>query len=682
MKRLRGASDLSNIRSEKIISADISRLDGSATVNIFQGDFSVDGDFLTGGGSRRTSPRRASKIRLPADRLAEEADYYVPSADFAAGMATLRENFLAVFSGPAGTGRGGRARVTLVRVLREAGLGLEVFELGGSVLGNMTWRVPQRNCGLIVADRPNNQGKFVAETSITEAWLDYASKELEEAGSFLVVVTGPVTGGELATTPKRRDFVIENMELPDPMEIVRRWVQQTIPSMSADELTALLAETNLAELLDERDDPQFAARAGKVVSDAIRGESDLATAVTRLGDPEGRVREWLSTEPDASEIAFVLATAALEGSSYLNVADAAVALARQIGNSSAKLTPRYLRKLMAERSWIEYLEQPGIPGSPPTLRFRHAELRPAVLALIWFELDGAREKILPWLTKLAEHADVEVRARAAVAAGILAASDFEHGMHRYLEPWAANKSRTLQQSAALGVNVAGRVGVPANAVWDYITTWAEQLVYGGNRYLPAAAALAAGGPLGVAEPRRALRVLRTVVCEGDWELLMPAALTTHGLLEAGRVSEVLEALLEWTEPGTAEEPLEKALNMFAFAAWEEGSEGTEAADRPVLLLSVAKHRDVLTQLWGRALAAEGVRPSALDSLREWVRVADRDPAVRDDVLLLLGGLADRGPDDFERICHALRTWAEDRDEPLDAAAYFYNEIIEAGELTA
>ncbi|MBN6039295.1 hypothetical protein [Amycolatopsis sp. 195334CR] len=679
---LRGASGLANVRSEKIISAGISRLDGAGTVNIFQGDFSIGGDFSTGGGGRRTSPRRASKVRVPADFLAEEADSYVPSADFHAGTNTLRENFLAVFSGPAGTGRSGRARTTLVQVLRAAGLELNVFELGGSVLGNMTWRVPQRACGFIVVDRPNSQGKFVAETSVTEAWLNYASAQLEDSNSFLVVITGPVTGGELATAPNRHDFVIEDMELPDPMEIVRRRVRQVIPSMGEEELAALLADTRLAELLDERDDPQFAARAGKVVADAIRDDSDLGTAVAQLGDPEGRVREWLSTEPDAAEIAFVLATAALEESSYLNVADAAVALSRQIGNGTAKLTPRYLRKLMAERSWIEYLEQPGESYRPSILRFRHAELRPSVLALIWFELDGARDKILPWLTNLAEHADVEVRARAAVAAGILAASDFEHGVHRYLRPWAAHKSPTLRQSAALGLNVAGRVGVPAHAVWDYITAWADQLTFGDHRYLPATAALAAGGPLGVAEPRRALRVLRTVVCDGGWELLTPAAITTHALLEAGLVNEVLTALIEWTEPGTADEPLEKALNMFAFAAWEEGSADTDAADRPVLLLSAAKHRDALTRLWGRALSTEAVRPLALDSLHDWIRVADRDPSVQEDVLLLLGGIADRGPDDFERICHALHGWAVDRDEPLDAAAYFYNELIEAGELTA
>lgn len=678
LHRLRGdASKLSSVRFGQIIADELNR-SGDTNISVFQGDFSVEGDFFTGAAGKRPATRRAAKTRVDPKVLAQDIDYFVPPAGFQSGVDILDLNNLAILSGPARTGRRLRALASLVMVLRRAGEP-EIYELGGNVLGNMTWRVPQPGCGLIVLDRPQGQGKPAAE-SIDDAWLAYAGERLREQGSFLVVVTGPVRGS-LATAARRPDFVLEDLELPDPLEIVRKRVAGEIPWLTAAEIDSRLAETDLAELLDERDDPQFATRAAIAVVEALRTEADLGAAVERLRNPLEQVREWLGADPDPADIAFVLATAALEGSSYLNVADAAVLLYRKIGGTSGTMTPRYFRKQLAERTWITYAKQPDDPDAPAVLRFRDTRLRPVVLAQSWFELDGARTKIVQWLTGLAEHTDVEVRARAAGTAGILATNDFEHGLHRYLMPWAGAPSATLRQSAAQGLNVAGSIGDHADRVWDHVEQWAELVSYDDRaRNLPATAALAAGGPLGVANPRRALRVLHTLVRDGGWEFLGPAALSTHLLLEAGQVREVLDALLEWTEPPETELVV-KALTMFAFAAQEEGSADTNAADRPVLMLSAWERRDTLPELWGRALACEPVRELAMDALRTWVRVVDADPSTRDVVLDMLAGIADRGDQDFGRLCHALRGWAEDLDDPSDAAADFYNEIVEAGEQT-
>jgi hypothetical protein len=94
------------------------------------------------------------------------------------------------------------------------------------------------------------------------------------------------------------------------------------------------------------------------------------------------------------------------------------------------------------------------------------------------------------------------------------------------------------------------------------------------------------------------------------------------------------------------------------------------------------HRDTLPELWARALACEPVRPMALEALEAWVRVVDRDPSAFGDVLDMVGGIADQGDQHYSRLCHALRQWAEDVDDPSDAAADIYNELVEAGELTA
>ncbi|HEU5470840.1 MAG TPA: hypothetical protein VFV67_09320 [Actinophytocola sp.] len=679
LHRLRGdGAELDNLRFNKIIAEGLGHVEDVANINIFQGAFTVEGDFTAGGTHSRPARRLAAKTRLEPKQLEERLAYYVPPVGFKTGVDILYEGNLAIFSGPARTGRESRALATVVEALRRCGLTGDVLRLDGNVLGNMSWRVPQRHCGLIVLDRPHGQGRFAAE-SIDDDWLSRAGDQLREHGSFLVVITGPV-GGSLATAALRTEFVLEDMELPPPMEIVRARVAGELPLLAEDEVERQLSETQLGAIFEERDDPAFATRAAMVTVEALRTGADLDAAIVRLRDPEDQVREWLGADPDAAEVAWVLATAALEGSSYLNVADAAVGLCRELGAGPAGMGLRYFRRLLAERSWIEHAAQPD--GSA-AVRFRHDKLRHVVLALSWFELDGARSKILQWLTGLADHPDVEVRARAAGAAGILAMRDFEHSLHRYLVPWGSSRSVQLRQSAAQGMNVVGSVEANADTVWEQLEQWAEMVRFDiRERNLPATAGLAAGGPLGVADPRRALRVLRTLVCDGDWGLLEPAAFSTHLLLEAGCVHQVLDALMEWTEAAVTEEPVVKALTMFAFAAREPGSAETAASDRPVLMLSAWEHREQLPELWGRALSCEPVRSLAMDALRAWVRVADADRSVHGVVLDLLAGIADRGDQDYGRLCYALREWAVDPDEPSDAAAAFYREIREAGELTA
>ncbi|WP_410605724.1 hypothetical protein [Amycolatopsis sp. lyj-90] len=681
LQRVRSeAMDLDPVKFGRIIAEGADRLDGAVTVNVFEGEFSVDGDFFAGDsasrGGRRSSGRRSGHVRLEPAKVVEEIEYFVAPIGFEEGVDILVARSLLVLSGPARTGRRTRAFATLTEVMKRVGREPELILLDGSVLGNMTWRVPRSGHVFVFVDREGKGGKFGAE-SVTDAWLQYAAGQLAEHESYLVVITGPVRG-QLATAPKRADFVLEDLELPDPLEIVRRRVSGEL-LWDLEDLDRRLADTELDELLHERgDDPRFATRAAAVVSEALRTEADLAEAVAKLSNPEEQVREWLERDPEPMEVAFVLATAVLEGASYLSVADAAVTLFRALSGISRSGTPRYQRRLVAEWNWIERV---GSPGDGALLRFKRARLRPVVLVRAWFEFDGARAKLFEWLKGLAEHTDVEVRARTAQAVGILAAHDFEHGVHRYLLPWAAAKSVPLQQSAAYGLNVAGTYGQGQHAerAWSYVEHWKDFLTSGDvPDNLVVTAGLAVGGRLGVDDPRRALRVLKTLVHEGDWPLVQAVVVSTQTLLESGRDEEVLEAFLEWTDDSPEEESVVKVLTMFAFAVAPDDSPD----EQPLLMREAGRHRDALPELWGRALAAKPVRKLAMDSLRTWVRVADADKAVRDTVLDVIAGIADRSVTDYDRLLHTLHEWALDPDDPSDAAADFHDLLLEAGEESA
>ncbi|MGW0516123.1 hypothetical protein [Crossiella sp. NPDC003009] len=663
------ALELSNSRFAKIISEAGNRLAGVTTLNIFHGDIVVDGDFVAGPGGRSTS-RRSTRPRIEPLEVAKATEYFVRPPDFTDGVDRLKSTNLLVIADAAGTGRFTRALATLRGA---AGDGAEVYSIHSAMLGNPNWRIPHPRSGYVVLDPDGGDGKFAAG-KVTDDWFGKISGRLLAEESYLVVVTGPVTGS-LATASRRTEFVVEELELPDPAMIVRRRVTGQLPWLDSVELDDQLAATGLAELLEDRDNPGFASRVADTVVEALRTGEDVGKVVGKLSNPKAQVQEWLDRSPDAIEVALVLATAVLEDAGYLHVTDAAIALYRQLSASSATLTLRYLSRIVAERGWLEVVAAPAGSGDAPRLRFKSARLRVAVLGVTWFELDGARAKILEWLMNLAEHSDVEVRARAAHAAGILATNDFEHGVHEYLLPWAESTSAALRQSAAHGLNVAGTLGRNTDSAWFYIEQWAGLAQTARSPHLPITAGLAVGGQLGLDDPRRALRVLRALVHDDDWDLLEPVAISTQALLESGRATEVLHALLEWTERLDDEEAVVKALMMFAFAVLTE--DGTK--ERPLLMREESEHRFALAELWGRALGNSSARELAHAALRSWVRFADRDEAMSGPVLHVLAGIADRGRTDFERILHLLRCWAEDPHDPSEKAAKFHDTLVEVEE---
>jgi hypothetical protein len=664
VRELQGkALALSQNQMDKYVARGINQLNAE-TINIFASDYEEEFD-------GRRSNRRAGKTHFTKDDLDNETESFVEPPRFRDELNLLADRNLVVLAGPARTGKRTRALELLRRTLAEADLGQAVEDLPVSVLANPAWRVPREGTGFVVFDSPSRSGGFAA-AKIGEEWLVKSAQRLHETGSYLVVVTGPVAGS-LAEAPNRPEFVLDEWELPDSQEILRRRLRDLLPS-EAEDLIERLAETELAELLVERDSPGFAVRAAKEIIEGHRLGRDLTTIVAKLANAEGLVEEWISREPDAKELSLVLATAVLDNAGYLKMADAAVALHKGLnGGGSAPLTLRYTKQLLAEHTWIQRVP-PGDQSTALTVRFRHAKMRPAVLGVIWRHYDGARSHILAWLEKLAVHTDPEVRAGTAQAVGFLARQDFQHGVHEYLLRWGWDSSMLLRQTAARGLNVAGMFGNERTA-WSVLEEWAGVAYSEDTENLCTTAALAAGGPLGVQEPRRALGVLRDfVLCEDKWDILWSVAVSAGALLEAGCAEDVLDALHEWTGPGASKDALVKSLSVFISVMRPETDDSW-----PLLLRAADENRKHLSALWSRAMSDRSVQDQASDALRAWVRRVDDDPNAKAVVLGLIADIADEGPADKLRVVHALSQWAQDRYQPSVAAATFYDLMYEAEE---
>ncbi|MEU7424690.1 hypothetical protein [Streptomyces sp. NPDC040750] len=655
------------------------------TLALFNADVSFGGGFHSGGaGSGGPRPGGVSVLALDPTEIADHTELFVAPEGYGDALDALCERRVLVLTAAPGSGR----EAVAVNLLGEAlamdggGAGCHRLLTPAAVL-DAGWKPPVENSGYLVA---LDDGPAVDET-FTSAFLGGRGHgtarwpavvaTLRASGCFLVL-----TGGHdldvLAAGPGGDQLARHPLLPVDPPAIVERRVLGHGGSADAQaDLRALLERTGAAAALREQPTARNAARLACV----IRADGDVSGTVAQLRDPSEQVRAWFNRYRAPEAVAFALAAAVLEECGYLTVADAAVRLRTAlVAPEAAPADLRFGDRLGHEQQWIRLDLPEGGGFAPPRVRFRNALLGQVILSYAWNLLDGRRETVLDWLRGLLYHRDLEVRARASVAAGVLALADPQYAVHRFLTAWAGSTSWPLRQAAATALGVAGSRPETADAVWELLHQWARGDASAQQRRLAGTAANAVGGQLGRAAPDRAVAVLRSALDrEDDWGTLAPVAWGGVHLLHQGQIAAVLQAYLDWSEPQDLSPMVVKSLSAFVFAVsqpYQEPVIGT-GGDRgdarvpgvPVLLGELPRHQDRLAELWARALARRPVQDSALEALRTWIDTyADKSPGSLDAVEALLVSVARRPGRHRERLLWWLEKWARDRAKPSAAAA--------------
>ncbi|HSV64692.1 MAG TPA: hypothetical protein VLJ59_02135 [Mycobacteriales bacterium] len=667
------------------------------TLNVFNAGISVDGNVNLGVAEPGRVRPNAGPVPVDSAHLADYTTAYIEPPGFDDALAVLEQRHLLVLAAADGTGRETAALVLLRQALAASDGEPVLFELApGGVFDDKAWAVPAEGAGYVVADprtTASDPRQSASLDDLKDAWLTRTSAALSAASSFMVIITGPLHS-QLATVTRRADFVVEHLGKPDLTEIVRRRVLAAGTSLTVAELDCRLVESGVAELMAEQPWPRFAVRVATLTAKALNEGGNLTTVLDGLRNRGGQVRDWFDHHTEPGQVAFAIATAVLNDSSYLTLSDAAVELWRALTEEEKNPPrPRFRRALETEQPWIEVTDPVrSTDGSvhPETVRFRDSDLWLVVLGYAWKALDGIRPVLVDWLRGLVGHPDIEVSARAGMAAGVLAADDYQHTLHRLLVPWAGSRSSALRRTAAMALGiVVDEVPPYSRQVWALLRRWADDSSgWGASRNLRMTAALAAGGPLGVGEPDRALRVLRTLLRTEDWALMHPVALAVHLLVEGGRSAEVLRALLDWTEPGSGDSLEVMGLVAFVYAARQPRTASrSDAVDPddddvavpawPILLAEAGRHPDELPELWGRALDNRTVQDNARAALREWLRVVDDDWTAYHRVEDVLAGVADRDQRSANRLDSYLCGWAEDEDDPSEAADQILKALADA-----
>ncbi|MGI5199732.1 hypothetical protein ACQEVY_39880 [Streptomyces sp. CA-288835] len=670
------------------------------TLALFNETVSFGGGFHTGDAhATRTRPAGASVLALEAAELAEHTELFVQPDGYDEALDALRERRLLVLTGPPGSGR----EATAVNLLAES------LALGGSEGGchrllipaavlQPGWEPPAKNAGYlaVLEDGPAGVRDFAGAFGVPGAVASAGLMPWGESGGGLhrlaavvaalraadchLVLTGGHDLDVLAAGPGGEHVARHSLAPVDPLAIVERRVLGHAGSADAHaDLKALLGSTGAVGALSEQPAAHNAVRLASVIS----AGGDVAATVAALHDPSDQVRAWFNRHRGPEAVAFALAAAVLEESGYLTVADAAVKLRAVLAPpDEAPPDLRFGDRLGHEQQWIrlDFPDDGAFGAGPPRVRFRNALLGQVILAYAWNALDGRRDAVLDWLRRLLNHADLEVRARAAVAAGVLALADPHYAVHRYLTAWAGSTSWPLRQAAATALGVAGSRPETADAVWELLHRWARGDASAYQRRLAGTAANAVGGLLGRTSPDRAVAVLRSALDrKDDWGTLPSVAWGGVHLIHQGQAGVLLDGYLDWSEPQDLSPMVVKTLSAFVFTVSRPYEEPVVGADDighayvpgvPALLSGLPRHGDRLAELWARALARRPVQDSALEALREWIdengeykAYNGRTPGALDEIAKLLVAIARRPGRHRDRLLWWLAKWAADRDRP-------------------
>ncbi len=604
---------------------------------------------------------------LPATEVERVRAVYVPLPGRDDAWQTLTYNGLVVLVGREGSGK----RATGIHLLLSLRALDVLYEASPETvladLGHVTF---PRRAGILL-ESPSGR----AQTNLDAFTWTALRRRLQEAGSALVVTTTRAEG-VAASLP---EGLVEFEPLTQGTasrewraEVLKRHLLYYLPAEQVDEaaITHLLEQEEIARLLAE---PLRAAelhQMAQLLVPVLTENAPVEEALRGLQRMTRReVRTWFEQERSEREYVMMLATAVFSGAAFNHVLNAAQDLYEMLFPPEEENAPqpRLFRPFQGLNTLLRtvraHQSQADVPMEFGSARVRTLVLdnpawQPAVVHYVWEE-NLLGDDFLTWLYGYGNHKHADIRYRAAAAVGALACYDFPLVRERILLPWAKG-TQWEREAAAIALGIAAWDPETAPAVLGLLHHWTTV----DNRRLRLAAALAYGGLVGIRYPQRALDDLHRLAQEDDFylgESIVRAIrfLVATGLEYEDLLTQVMEALLAWTEP---KDELPALVGFLAFLGfmWPEKGE-RENVWRP-LLAKTAENEFLLhavTTLLRRGLNWKPMRRPFLDLIHEWLAREEDGEGEQNGVARVLKHIVREGTTrERERLLYYLHIWAE------------------------
>jgi hypothetical protein len=185
-------------------------------------------------------------------------------------------------------------------------------------------------------------------------------------------------------------------------------------------------------------------------------------------------------------------------------------------------------------------------------------------------------------------------------------------------------------------------------------------------------AIRALGSTEAMSPAAALRLLRYASRrkDTDWEVARSIGETMSELYcRLDNPKQVLDELLKWTDD--TQHPLRREIGLLSVLtiSFFLVVNVSESVERWPVLLAVAEyvpeHREKVVLLLSRMLVAANFIRRGFGEIRRWVKLAQKDPTLRDPLGRLLADVGKRSGEQ-DTIRFYLEYWAAERTGPVDA----------------
>ncbi|SER23050.1 hypothetical protein SAMN05216188_10962 [Lentzea xinjiangensis] len=619
----------------------------------------------SGAGSYRAVPSGP----ISAEVIRSVTATFVAPASYVALRERLREQWIVLLRGPAGSGRTATA---LNLLSSECAEGIDKLNPDTSLRSPSDALALRDDRGYLLESLELDQA-----ASLTEYSLGLWQRQLESARARMIVL---VDAGTAMRESELAHYLVDTAQLADGKAVVASHFQVQLKLAGRTD-QQLDDHPEFGELVDEvvatTPRAQDLAEFGRGLSQIVLGQrdiEDLRQSYTRTAD--SGFREWFDGLGDNEQRAFAIALAVFDGMPVQVVSEAATELAKAIQAAEIPDRRARVREVFAVRrlSLVERVHAElttSVEDSDfgsltvQVVRYRDRRRPRRVLEHVWCEYPEAHQVVRTWLRDLGSSPDRQVRARAGVAAGLLSLAEFDHVRRHVLEPWADVRHDWERQAVIGALRLPTMQPELQPLINRMVTSWLRGKTATGRRI----AAVAILGTLPIVEPARVLKLLRKAAdTDEDAMVIAISDSITNLALDPDRLGLVLEALERWTRArpiGVRAVGLTCVLQLCSFL--EAGVEGSAEPWPGLLWVAEGEHRDAVVTLLARAMEAPFFMPETYEVIRRWVLIAQRDAAQREPLGALLAD-ASRNPSRRRTLRHNLTRWAEGRRGPVDAVA--------------
>jgi hypothetical protein len=609
--------------------------------------------------------------RIPSGVLERTRATFIPPAEWADLTRILHSRHSLVIRARAGLG----STTTALRLLLDTGAD-EILVIDSSAgldrIADWLERRPRNTAYLL--DRPG------PVEILHESVLFRIESALTETGSRLVIVVddGAPSGIDTAS------FVVRLTPSVAPHDVFRSHLSWHLKDHDSEARSA--AEEWATSYVDSAASVNDAVALAEIIGQTSDREGGFyPDEVARRWESrtENQIQLWFDSLPTTDLRTLAIALAVLDGLPYDRVIAAATMLNQRLHRTPQPsdvppFSSRRLDRLHAVRAHLERSVVQGAygPASTALAKFDNPRVARQTLLHLWEEYDVERAAILEWLSDLVVDDWEPVRVFAAAAVGVLATQSFDYISESVLSPWASSDNRRHREAVInalrlviFDVDTHGRIP-------QIIADWQAE---GSSLEARATAALAYGSGLAGMDLGGALAALGRLAENATGVVAESVGHAVADLATGGdpAVLEVVDALARWSRDRDRASTGRLAFTVLATSIATVRAEDGQGVDItwPLLLRAMRDLDNVrppVVGLWGEVLNDPTNSAQALQILREWVRMAERHPDVRESLVRFLHSLTATSERVRAILQHAATTWS--RDHSIEMSPAFADEI--------